>query len=38
MISLCLTKDHLLNSCTWQHQWGNLEPYTTHSTAQLIEK
>ena len=28
---------HLLNSCTWQHQWERPVPYTNNSTAQLIE-
>ena len=31
-ISLCWTKTHLLNSCTWQHQWERPVPYTNHST------
>ena len=36
-ISLCWTKTHLPNSCTWQHQWQRPVPYTNHSTANLNE-
>ena len=36
-ISLCWTKTHLSNSCTWQYQWERTVPYANHSTAQLIE-
>ena len=35
MVSLCLTKTHLLNSCTWQQMWRPV-PYTNNSTARLI--
>ena len=34
MISLCSTKIHLLNSCTWQQLWRPV-PYTNNSTARL---
>jgi len=30
-----LNKDHLLNSCTWRHQWDTPVRYANHSTAQL---
>jgi len=36
-ISLRWTKTHLLNPCTWQHQWERPVAFANHYTAQLIE-